>query len=734
MAGSASAPDLEGDREDPQAMSTQECSRGKLGPGLRRVFSLLAVASAACAFGASPALAGTGYRFDHSFGESGPGEGQFTEAGGVAVNQTSGDVYVVDEGNSRVERFDAEGKYLGQFNGSGEAPEPLSSPGGIAVDNSCSLHTPVLTESTAPTCKEFDPSNGDVYVADSGHSVVDKFNPAGTYKGQLTETSAGEHLSELHGGVAVDSNGAVRVYRTIGTGEIDSFSNALVNAFLSKCESPYGQGYGGFAVDSHDNLYVKTGSGHVAKLNSSCGSLIEAVGGEVEFAPASVAIDLASDNVFIANGKTVGVFNETASAVATISLGATSPGARGIGIDSATGVVYVSEYAKVDIFSAGPTPPPPNTDPVSNVTATSATFNGDLNPQGATVGFYFSYNVGASCTGEGSLTTPPGSETGNTDVPESGTVTRLQPNAPYAVCFFATSEFGATPGPTVTFTTPPAKPSVGQQSTSGVTLTDATLNAQVNPNNQPLTTCKFQYGETNTYGHELLCEPSSLEGYGEMPVSAKIAGALASAETYHYRVVAANATGTTEGPDQTFTTLPLPPTVTVGEATAGTDTATVSFATNAQGGDTQYAVRYGTSIAYTAQVQGDAGHGRSAMPIAATLHELAPGTTYHYSVRVQNAGGEEATADQTFTTRKAPSPPAKEPTTIEEPSATVPLILGQPPTAPLMFAAIIFPTETGTVSPPKPLTRAQKLSRALKACKKHKSRKRRVTCEKRARL
>jgi hypothetical protein len=704
-------------------------------------FATLCVSGGALAFSSVPALAGTGYRPSNpsSFGSEGSGEGQFSGAGAVAVNQTSEDVYVVDGFNNRVERFDAKGNYLGQFNGSDNPNFPLgfSSPGGIAIDNTCRLHElkdPTHKKLSTPECEALDPSNGDVYVSDVGNNVIDKFSPEGAYIGQLTETSSGKSLNELNGGLAVDSNGVVWVYRT--TGEIDSFSNALVNVFITNVTSPYEASFGGFAVDSHDNLYVKTSSGYVAKLNSSGESLIEKVGEEVRGEPpAAVAVDPASDNVFIANGETVGVLNETASPIATIALGS-EHSARGIGTDSATGTVYVAEFSRVDIFSPGPTPPPPNTDPVSNITATSATFNGDLNPEGVAggVGFYFSYNVGASCTGAESHKTPPGNVTGSVDVPESASVTSLQPNALYAVCFFATSESGATPGSTVTFPTPPAKPSVDRQSTSGVTLIEATLKAQINPNNQPLTSCKFEYGETNTYGHELPCEPPGLEGYGDKPVAANIVGGLTPAETYHYRVVAVNATGTTEGPDQTFTTLPFPPTVTFEAATAGTDTATVTFTANAQGGDTEYAVRYGAGMTYTAQVQGDAGHSRGAVAITVSLPELAPGTTYHFSVKVQNAGGEESTPDQTLATLEAPSPAAKEPTTTEGPPATVPLILVQPPTPPLIAGpAVAFPTETGTVTPPKPLTRAQKLAKALKACKKDKSKSKRAACEKQAR-
>jgi hypothetical protein len=769
----------------------------------------LCVSGGALAFSSVPALAGTGYSYSHSFGEFGSGEGQFSEPSAVAVSEggaTKGDVYVVDKGNKRVEYFTSEGTYVGEFNGTSatgtgtltsgsatiesvttatgafsvgqeisapgllaettitavkgggvlEVSQPatasesaslaahqfFSAPGGIAVDNSCQLQ-----HKSGSECESFDPSNGDVYVIDTEHKVIDKFSAIGAYIGQLTGTcpSPGTCLpsevvlfGELYGGVAVDSNGVLWVYQS-ESGEIDSFSNALANAFVSKVTSEESPGFGGFAVDSHDDLYVKTGKEQIAKLTSGGKSLIEEMGmlGNADAKTArGVAVDLSSNEVLVDNGEELAAFSESGSPIARFQRGGEHNGGA-LGIDSTSGTLYVAEpFAnEIDIFSPHPTPPPPNTDPVGAVTATSATLNGDLNPEGVTggVGFYFSYNVGSRCFGAGSHTTTPGIATGSVDVSESALVSGLQPNAHYAYCFFATNEFGANSGPTVTFTTPPAKPSVDQQSTSGVTLSDARLEAQINPNNQ-LTSCKFEYGETNTYGHEVPCEPASFEVYGDTLASADIGGGLVSAETYHYRVVAVNATGTTEGQDETVTTLPFAPTVTLGEAIAGTDTATVAFTANAQGGDTEYAVRYGTSTAYTAQVQGDAGHSRSAVPITATLSELAPGTTYHFSVKVRNAGGEEATPDQTFTTPEAPSPPAKEPTATEEPPATVSVILVQPPTAPLIAVpAVAFPTETGTVTPPKPLTRAQKLAKALKACKKDKSKSKRTACEKQAR-
>ena len=68
-----------------------------------------------------------------TFGSEGSGNGQFKSPAGVAVNEATGDVYVVDQeeeggvDKGRVEWFTSntttqEYEYAGQFNGSGELP------------------------------------------------------------------------------------------------------------------------------------------------------------------------------------------------------------------------------------------------------------------------------------------------------------------------------------------------------------------------------------------------------------------------------------------------------------------------------------------------------------------------------------------------------------------------------------------------------------------------------------
>lgn len=55
------------------------------------------------------------------FDRAGPGNqrGKFSQPRGIAIDHSSGEVYVVDMGNLRVERFDADGNFIGQW-GAGE--------------------------------------------------------------------------------------------------------------------------------------------------------------------------------------------------------------------------------------------------------------------------------------------------------------------------------------------------------------------------------------------------------------------------------------------------------------------------------------------------------------------------------------------------------------------------------------------------------------------------------------
>lgn len=80
--------------------------------------------------------------------------GYFNDPTDLTVDSRNGDIYVVDSGNNRVQRFNSEGKFLSEFGHFGSEDGNFSSPWGIAVDK-----------------------NGFVYVADSKNSRIQKFMP-----------------------------------------------------------------------------------------------------------------------------------------------------------------------------------------------------------------------------------------------------------------------------------------------------------------------------------------------------------------------------------------------------------------------------------------------------------------------------------------------------------------------------------------------------------------------------
>jgi hypothetical protein len=94
-------------------------------------------------------------------------------------------------------------------------------------------------------------------------------------------------------------------------------------------------------------------------------------------------------------------------------------------------------------------------------------------------------------------------------------------------------------------------PTVATQAATGVTIQAATLRGTVNPRSLA-TSYFFQYGPTSAYGAQTA--PASLAaGAAAVRVTAA-AGALVPATTYHFRLVATNATGTSVTADRTFRT------------------------------------------------------------------------------------------------------------------------------------------------------------------------------------
>ena len=220
-----------------------------------------------------------------------------------------------------------------------------------------------------------------------------------------------------------------------------------------------------------------------------------------------------------------------------------------------------------------------------------------------------------------------------------------------------TSAYGATgAGVTGYLVSQPAisiAPSVITKAAASVAQTTATLNATVKPNGGEVSKCEFEYGETNSYGKTVSC--TTLPGSGTSPVevSAPITGLTANS-TYHFRISATNAGGTSKGADETFKTLPNAPTVITKAATSVTQTTAALNATvNPTGGEaTKCEFEYGETISYgkTASCASLPGSGTSAVEVSAAISALSANTTYHFRISATNAGGTSKGADETFKT------------------------------------------------------------------------------------
>ncbi len=321
----------------------------------------------------------------------------------------------------------------------------------------------------------------------------------------------------------------------------------------------------------------------------------------------------------------------------------------------ATNATGTTNGADVTFFNT--IAPYARTDAASGIGTTTATLNGTVNPKtfgepvDTTVTFEYGLTAAYGSVGT-ALESPVG---GPANVGVSLGLTGLTPNTTYHYRVVANNANGTGIGADMTFTTS-SKPTATTDTAAPVGSTTATLNGTVNANNDS-TTVTFQYGTTTAYGTTVTAAQSPVTGSTDTPVSRAITG-LINSFTYHYRVVATNAGGTTYGADMTFTTGVSPPTATTNAASAiGTTTAMLNGTVNANNNSTTVTFEYGFTTAYDRSVGAtpDTVTGSSNTAVNASLSALLPGTTYHYRVVAVNAGGVIYGADMTFTTLVPPT-------------------------------------------------------------------------------
>jgi streptogramin lyase/phosphodiesterase/alkaline phosphatase D-like protein len=202
-------------------------------------------------------------------------------------------------------------------------------------------------------------------------------------------------------------------------------------------------------------------------------------------------------------------------------------------------------------------------------------------------------------------------------------------------------------------------PKVSAPAASSISEQTAALGASVGANSQA-TTYRFEYGTTTSYGSQT--SPNSAgSGAASVPVSAPLSG-LAPSTTYHFRAIATNATGTTYGADQTFTTTSPPTALTQPATSVGLTSATLTGGVNPKGQATTYHFEWGTSTAYGSNApasDASVGSDSAKHSLEQALTGLTPDQTYHFRIVASNCGGcAEGTsygADETFTSASPPT-------------------------------------------------------------------------------
>ncbi|HEV2858029.1 MAG TPA: hypothetical protein VGW80_06460 [Solirubrobacterales bacterium] len=109
---------------------------------------------------------------------------------------------------------------------------------------------------------------------------------------------------------------------------------------------------------------------------------------------------------------------------------------------------------------------------------------------------------------------------------------------------------------TVSFSTPETAPEVITAAATDVRETSAVLNGTINPAGVQ-TTYYFEYGPTEAYGSKVPAGIEAVAGSGRRQRAfARTITGLQPGTTYHFRLVAVNAVGVSEGADETFTSVP----------------------------------------------------------------------------------------------------------------------------------------------------------------------------------
>jgi hypothetical protein len=463
----------------------------------------------------------------------GSGAGQCVVPRGIVSDPATGDVYVADLGNNRIQEFTVWGGFVRAF---GWDVAPDGAPGDTVADQFEVCTATCQAGASGPGAGEFGrpeglalDSVGDIFVVELDNHRVQKFHP----------TSSGVEFEWMVGGgvnQGPSNPGNLCTAADLAGGDVcgAGTQGSAPGQFGS------GQQPGNFvAVGPSDQLYVGDVD-RIQQFNSS-GTYVS----EIPLA------------------------GQTVQSLATSSTGnlyvAVQKPADGTGISkSEPDVLELSPGgATVDTLTVS-NPRGIATEPSGDVYVLNTSIGG-TNPSTQVLHFDASgdpvpFAPGQFGFGEDSLRLPTGIATGSACGVDGVNIYVANSDWLFQGTYFARS-YGPAPDPAVC-PPPSVPPTITDSFASDVRTTTAALSANINPHFWPDASYHLEYGTSPCSGGG--CASTSAQGLTtdviDRPTSAPVElSSLEPGTTYYYRYVATSSGGgPVVGPDKSFTTYPTP--------------------------------------------------------------------------------------------------------------------------------------------------------------------------------
>jgi hypothetical protein len=608
----------------------------------------------------------------------------------VAIDQTTGNVYVTDHVTQTVRIFGAEG-------GAPVAGVPTEVTGAETPSGAFNFRVNETPVGVAVS------SSGELYIVDAGNRTVDKFKlEAGIYKYVCQFTGFGNKgngcLSNLGiskteplepfvrpRGVAVDDHG--NVYIADSSGSVYEFNAADEDVRKAAVPEP-----AGLAVNSNGSVYVQDFEGATYKLNLDASMEFEVTLFD-ENESYAIAVNPANNDIYVDHLEYIDVYKEDGTLLAEVRPGGEFI-SEGVAVNGVTGNLYASNNPNeaIEVFRFAKLPDTKLAGGATLVGSEEAMIAGEINPEEASgeangASYFFEYGPNRPFTFSTSdvLVEDPV----ETFLPATAKLTGLEPNTEYSYRLVGTNTLGSSLNlfevskEEGTFKTLTAPPELSELKAINITSGGVTFSGKVNPKNTPPTAYRFEYGEAGGQLHALP-EVGIAASDEPVPVEEAVPTGLKPGIAYNYRLVAVNSATSTQGvasPEQTFTT-PSTTSPPVAAPIVGTGAAINISQSNATltgvvvPGElpTFYAFEIGSMvnghIIFGTTIFGGGVELKTSalenVSVEQAAGNLQPGVTYYYRLIASNAAGVRAGLIWSFTT-------ATLPTSITQP-ATLPIL------------------------------------------------------------